>query len=103
MLRVLAMYGLPTDAGAFDSYYRSTHIGLAQRLPGLRRYTISRGLAAMQGDSPYRLMAELDFDDEAALNAALNSPEGQAVVGDLANFATGGVTLSTCQVEDVTA
>ena len=66
MVRVFALYGQPEDPAAFDRYYRDTHIGLAQRLPGLRRYTISRGLQAVEGESPYRLIAELDFDDQAA-------------------------------------
>ena len=87
----------------FDRHYNGTHIGLAQRFPGLRSYTISRGLRAVQGESPYYLVAELDFDDRTALDAAVASPDGQAVVQDLANFATGGVTLLVCEIEDVTS
>jgi len=34
-----------------------------------------------------------------ALQAALQSPEGQAAAGDLANFATGGATLVGGEVE----
>ena len=101
MLRLIALYGRPTNPGDFDRHYRETHVGLAQRLPGLQRYTISRGLQAMQGESPYHLVAELDFDDRTVLDAAVASPEGQAAVADLANFATGGVTLLVCEVEDV--
>ena len=102
MLRAFILYGQPNDPAAFDRYYRDTHIGLAQRFPGLRRYTISGGLQAVQGKSPYRLVAELDFDNRAAFDAALASPEGQAAVDDLSNFATGGVTMLTCEVEDAT-
>jgi uncharacterized protein (TIGR02118 family) len=103
MLRVYALYGQPKDPAAFDRHYNETHIGLAQRFPGLRSYTISRGLRAVQGESPYYLLAELDFDDRAAFDAAVASPDGQAVVQDLANFATGGVTLLVCEIEDVTS
>jgi uncharacterized protein (TIGR02118 family) len=102
MLRLLVLYGRPTDPDAFDRHYRQTHIGVAQRIPGLRRYTISWGLGAMQGESPYHLVAELDFDDRQALDAAISSAEGQAAVNDLANFATGGVTLLVSEIEDVT-
>lgn len=102
MLRLLVLYGRPTDPDAFDRHYRQTHIGLAQRLPGLRHYTISRGLGAMQGESPYHLVAELDFDDRNALDAAVSSTEGQAAVNDLGSFATGGVTLLVSEIEDVT-
>ncbi len=102
MLRLLVLYGRPTDPDAFDRHYRQTHIGLARRLPGLRRYTISRGLGAMQGESPYHLVAELDFDDRNALDAAVSSTEGQAAVDDLANFATGGATILVSELEDAT-
>jgi len=102
MLRLLVLYGHPTDPDAFDRHYRRTHIGLARRLPGLRRYTISRGLDALQGEVPYHLVAELDFDNRSALDGALGSPEGQAAVGDLSNFATGSATFLVCDIEDVT-
>ncbi len=38
-------------------------------------------------------MAELYFEDESQMQEAMGSPEGQAVVDDLGNFATGGVTI----------
>jgi uncharacterized protein (TIGR02118 family) len=92
--RVLALYNRPTDTAAFDRHYTTTHIPLAKRLPGLRSYTVSGGgVAGPQAETPYYLVAELDFDSVADIQAALGSPEGQAVAGDLPNFATGGVTL----------
>jgi hypothetical protein len=36
---------------------------------------------------------EADFDDAAALSAARASPEGQAVLADVPNYATGGVVV----------
>jgi hypothetical protein len=45
-------------------------------------------------------MAELYFPNEAELQITLNSPEGKAAaVGDLPNFATGGVTMLVGFVE----
>jgi uncharacterized protein (TIGR02118 family) len=38
-------------------------------------------------------VATLHFDSAAAIEAALASPEGQATVADLANFADGGVEV----------
>ena len=46
MLRAFILYGQPNDPAAFDRDYRDTHIGLAQRFPGLRRYTMSTGRLA---------------------------------------------------------
>jgi hypothetical protein len=36
---------------------------------------------------------EAEFESEAALMGALGSKEGQAVVGDVANYASGGATM----------
>jgi hypothetical protein len=38
-------------------------------------------------------MAEMYFPREEVANAPLASPQGEAAVGDLPNFATGGVTM----------
>lgn len=95
MIKVLALYGMPADAKAFDDYYFSRHVPLAKTLPGLRGYEVSRGpvTGIMDGSRPYHLVATLSFDSMAALQAALGSPEGQATAADVGNFASGGVTL----------
>jgi len=78
MTRFLILYNKPDDAHAFESHYHDTHIPLAKKMPGLRRFTISRNVVAIPGGEPYYLVAELDWDDRAALQRALKSPEGQA-------------------------
>jgi len=93
MVRLLVLYGTPTDASSFDRYYQQTHIPIAKRLPGLRSYAINRGpLQALAGAAPH-LVATLEFDSMADFNAALTSEEGQATAADLANFASGGVQM----------
>lgn len=100
MTRLLVLYNAPTDPAAFDRYYRETHIPIANRIPGLRSYTINSGpVTALAGTAPY-LVAELTFDSMADLNAALASPEGKAAADDLPNFATGGVTLLAYDYRD---
>ena len=44
--RFLALYETPTDPEAFDRHYRQIHIPLLRQLPGLRRYTVGRDVAA---------------------------------------------------------
>ena len=93
MAQLLVLYGTPADPAAFEQYYRQTHMPLAQKLPGLRKYTINKGpVQALSGTAPH-LVATLDFDSLADIQAALASPEGQTTAGDLPNFADGGVTL----------
>ena len=83
--RFLAVYETPADPGAFDRHYRQVHIPLLRRLPGLRRYTVSRDVTALHGE-PYYLVAELDWDTMAELRAAFASPEGRATADDAARL-----------------
>jgi len=102
MAKLVALYKKPTDAAAFNAYYYSTHVSIAKKISGLRRYEVSTGpVATPQGDSMYHLAAILSFDSMAAIQQALNSPEGQAAAGDLANFAQAGVELLIFESKDV--
>lgn len=99
MAQVLVLYNTPADPAAFDRYYHETHLPLARKIPGLRSDFVSRGpVRALAGTAPY-LVAELNFDSMAGLQAALASPEGQATADDVANFASGGATILICDRE----
>jgi uncharacterized protein (TIGR02118 family) len=94
MVKLIVAYGQPQDPAAFDQHYRSTHAPLVQKMPGLRRFEAGRVLAMPDGSAPpYYFIAELAYDDIEALQAARATAEGQAAAADVANFATGGVTL----------
>ena len=95
------LYSQPQDTAAFDRHYRDVHIPLAKKLPGLRRYTISRNQSAVRGGEPYYLVAELDWDDMAAAQRAFQSPEGQAAAQDVPTFAGGGVHSMLDELEEV--
>ena len=93
MIKLTLLYGHPEDPGEFESYYADTHLPLAARMPGVSRLELTRFGPGMDGSAPeYYRMAELYFADEAQVEATLDSPEGQAALADLKNFATGGVT-----------
>lgn len=94
MAKLFALYRKPADERAFNTHYFSIHVPLAKKIPGLRRYEVSTGpVSTPQGDSPYHLAAILSFESMAAIQEALNSPEGQATATDLANYAQAGVEL----------
>ena len=102
MVRFLVMYELPADPAAFDRHYRDVHVPLAKALPGLRRYTVSRDVTMVRGGDPLYLVAELDWDDPAALRAAFKSPQGEATAADVARLApNGGVRSIIFEVEDI--
>ena len=94
MAKALVLFHPPADPAAFDAYYESRHIPISRRIPGVRAVEFSTGpIATGAGPAPYYLVGMLTFDSMAALQHGLASPEGQASAADLANFATGGVTI----------
>ena len=94
MARVVVMNKTPKDSADFDRYYFATHVPIAQRIPGVRKYEVSQGAVASPGGaSGVHLVAILHFDDMAAVGRAFSSPEGQAAVTDVGKFATGGVDI----------
>jgi uncharacterized protein (TIGR02118 family) len=97
-----ALYGQPTDPSAFASHYESQHAPLVRAIPGLEAFHVSTGPALGPDGAPvFHQVAMLRFATMDDLQAGLGSPEGQATVGDLANFATGGVTIALFEANDV--
>ena len=96
------MYKTPVDAAAFDRYYFGSHVALAKTVPGLKGYDVMRApIVTPAGPATYHLIAILSFDSMADIQSALASPQGQAVVADLGNFATGGVEIFMADSEAV--
>ena len=89
MLKVVLLLARRADVsrGAFERHLRETHAPLVARLPGLRRLVINYVHPDPAGPAPtVDAIAEDWFDDLPAMQAALGSPEGQAVNADAANF-----------------
>jgi len=101
MHRLVVSYGQPTDPAEFDRHYRQVHVGLAQAIPGLRRFTMGHPVAVDPATPAPYLVAELDFDSAEALGAGMGSSPGRAAAADVATFATGGATMVSYDVEDV--
>jgi len=87
VVKLVALYRHPEDTADFDRRYFEEHLPLARKMPGLRRVEVSRSVGAPAGEPPYYLMAELYFDDRAALDAAMASEEGRAAAKNLMSFA----------------
>jgi uncharacterized protein (TIGR02118 family) len=71
-------------------------VPLAERLPGLRRVVVSHVDGGPTGQTEYRLIHELLFEDKTALTEAMQSPEGVAAGQCLVRInkdAPGGVTM----------
>ena len=83
MARMVVIYKKPADVKAFEKHYFETHIPLTKKIPGLRKYEISRGpITVVAGPPDVYLIGTLYFDDVDAIKKAFASPEGQAAAAD---------------------
>ncbi len=89
----LALYPQPKDPAHFKRYYEETHLPLAMQMPGLLYSRHSFAIDGVGAASPYFCIWEGAFADAPAMAAAMQSAIGQRVAADVANYATGGVTI----------
>jgi len=94
---VTVLYNQPKDTAAFEKYYAERHVPLfashAQEI-GVTRAELIKFASTADGKPPtlYR-EADLRFDSKEALEKGTATAGFKAVAADLANFATGGVTV----------
>jgi uncharacterized protein (TIGR02118 family) len=83
MAKLLVMYKTPKNAAEFDRRYFESHVPLAKKIPGLRKYEVSQSpVVTPFGPSGIHLVATLRFDDMASLQAGMGSAEGRAAGAD---------------------
>ena len=88
MARLVAIYRRPADVEAFEKHYFETHIPLTKKMPGFRKYEVSRGpVSVFAGPKDAYLIGTVYFDDLEAMKKAFASPEGQACAADRQLFA----------------
>lgn len=94
MIKGTVLYGHPKESEEFEKYYTDAHLPLVTKVNGVLKAEYTKFLTNPDGSAPeYYRMAELYFASPEEMQRALSSPEGQAMAGDLANFATGGATI----------
>ncbi|MDX8460586.1 EthD family reductase [Mesorhizobium humile] len=83
MAGMVVIYKQPADPEAFDRHYFGTHIPLAKKIPGLRKYEVSQGpITTVAGPSDVYLIGTLHFDDLDTMKKGMASPEGKAAGAD---------------------
>lgn len=77
MIKLVCLINRPLTVARepFARWWLDHHAGVASRLPGLRRYTIS--LTRPEDDAPFDGVAELWFDDADAMERAFASEAGR--------------------------
>jgi uncharacterized protein (TIGR02118 family) len=88
MSKMVFIYAKPADPAAFEDHYFNTHIPLAKQLPGLRKYTVSRGpiVGRVTGPTPH-MIATLYFATMEEMREAFSSEIGKACAADRRLFA----------------
>jgi uncharacterized protein (TIGR02118 family) len=100
--RLIAIYDHPDDPAKFLAHYESVHAPLVRRTPGLLRLVFSRISGdVFGGPAPYFAIAEMDYPDRKTLEAAMKSPEQNAVGKDLMEFARGKVRVLIADSDDI--
>jgi uncharacterized protein (TIGR02118 family) len=90
-VKLVVLYTQPSDPEAFDRHYLGTHMPLVRSIPGLDRAETGRVGAVLDGgEETYYRVAELYFADQAALQAAFGSSEGQATAAEYQQIAPPG-------------
>ncbi|WP_434722082.1 EthD family reductase [Mesorhizobium sp. RIZ17] len=83
MAGMVVIYKQPADPEAFDRHYFGTHIPLAKKIPGLRKYEVSQGpITTVAGPSDVYLIGTLHFDDLDTMKKGMASAEGKAAGAD---------------------
>ena len=76
-----------TSPSDFKRYFKDVHEPLARKMAGLRRYVRNFVVEDPHRKPPaWDAVIELYFDDWAGMEAAWETPEGQASTADLAAF-----------------
>ena len=79
MHSLVVLYPWPDDPAKFKDYYRTKHIPLAAKLPGLRGYSYGYPQALGPGKPEHFCVFEARFDNLDSMLAALDSEQGKTV------------------------
>jgi uncharacterized protein (TIGR02118 family) len=98
MVKLVALFKKPSDTNSFEEHYGNIHIPLIRKMPGMERLEISKVTGAPLTTSQFYLIAEMYFENQQALNAAMMSAEGIAAAKDLMSFAKEVVQMFYAEV-----
>src|SRR4051812_6443486 len=107
MHTLTAIYAAPENKEEFNAHYNDIHTPLAKQMEGLRRMEVTwvdKMLTPGNGTLPNapHLVCTMYFDDEAALNASMSSPNSRAAAKDLRGFAGPLVSMFVGKTDEVT-
>ena len=94
MVKVIALFKQPEDKKKFDEHYFNTHQPITEKIPGLKKMEVTKIVGDPMGnEAEYYLLAEMYYEDYAAMKAAAKTDESKASFKDLQSFAGDLVTM----------
>jgi uncharacterized protein (TIGR02118 family) len=98
-VKLTVLYGAPKDPAEFEKYYLQKHMPIASAVKDIKRVELAMGLPGPDGKPPafYRI-TELWFDSPELFQQVTATPQWKAVVADVPNFASGGVTILVSKI-----
>jgi uncharacterized protein (TIGR02118 family) len=80
VFKFVTIYRRVDDEATLEAFFSSTHLPLAEKLPGLQKSEVSRIGGMPGGESRFHLMYELYFASQEAYQEALISEPGAALI-----------------------
>ncbi|MCB9421306.1 MAG: EthD family reductase [Ardenticatenaceae bacterium] len=87
MYKFTTLYRKVDDLDAVDNFFSSTHLPLAELLPGLLKSEVSRIMGQPAGESRFYLGYELYFESRKAFEDAMKSRPGVHLMINLTPWA----------------
>jgi uncharacterized protein (TIGR02118 family) len=100
MVKLVALFKKPSDTNSFEEHYWNVHVPLVRKMPGIKRLETGRVTGAPMSSPQFFRIAEMYFEDQQALNAAMMSPDGIAAAKDLMSFARDTVEMFFSELEE---
>jgi uncharacterized protein (TIGR02118 family) len=97
MHKLMVIFKSSDDSLALETQWSTEFVARAERMPDLRRVSVSRIVGGPGGATDLQLVHELYFDDLNSLKAALASKQGQEAGRALMAFAGENVSVYFAQ------
>lgn len=87
MFKFVVIYYQVDDPAALEEFFSGTHLPLAESLPGMTRWEVSRVTGKPGGSSRFYLMTESYFESREVFDLALSTEGGVQLAAALKQWA----------------
>lgn len=95
MVKLMILFKKPptNEVESFENVFSQSYVPAINKVPNLKRATVTRTIGAPRGEAAYYLVHELYFEDFATLTQSLNTQQGREAGERLMGFARDLITL----------